>query len=324
MNYNKQISILIDIFNGYSTFELNGENLFLKHFCLRDQCNVSKAYNKYLKLAKKRGLELESEIYQKLIASKDWSDDCELEIMQLKKYISNLKLTKEKLLLPSEKENHQKLIDEENIKLSSLIDKKNDLLGITAENFANKMANEEFLRMLIFCDEDLKKLKFSEIDFGELNQEDVIDLTNLYSSISNEFNDDSIQEIILQDFFGVYFSYCENAKDFFGKEINRLTSYQMKLSLYSKILNNIFQYHDDIPDHMRKDAKSIFLFVESKKARDKFQSSSNKDGGTAIFGATKKDIEILDPKAKKPSLSSLIEENGGSLNMEDMIKLMGQ
>ncbi len=323
MNYNKQISTLIDIFNGYSSFEFNGELLFLKHFCLRDQYSISQSYNKFLEVAKKRGLELESDVYKKLVSSKEWNDDYELEIMQLKKYVSNLKLTKEKLLLPSDKENHQKIIDEENAKLSNLINKKNDLLGITAENFANKMANEEFLRMLIFLDENLNKLRFSELEFGELSQDDVIKLTNLYSSVSNQFNDDSIQEIILQDFFGVYFSYCENARDFFGKEINKLTSYQMKLSLYSKILNNIFQYHDDIPDYMRKDAKSIFLFVESKKSREKFQSSS-KDGGTAIFGATKKDMEMLDLNAKKTSLSSLIEQNGGSLNMEQMINLMNQ
>ena len=322
MNYNQQISNLIDIFNGYSSLYFNGEHLFLKHFCLRDQYNISKSYTEYLEIAKKRGLESESIVYQKIIASKEWTDNDELEMAQLKKYVSNLKLTKEKLLLPSEKENHQKLIDEENEKLVILLNKKNELLGVTAENFANKMANEEFLRMLIYKDTSLKKLRFSKIEFGELANEDVIELTNKYSEISKSLNDDSIQEIILQDFFNVYFSYCENAKDFFGKAINKLSAYQMKLSLYSKILNNIFQYHDDIPEYMRKDAKSIFLFVESKKGREKFQSSSMKDGGTAIFGATKKDMEMIDPNSKKLSLSSLIEKNGGSLNMDQMMDLM--
>lgn len=323
MNYNQQISNLIDIFNGYSSLYFNDEHLFLKHFCLRDQYNISKAYAEYLEIAKKRGLELESVVYQKIINSKEWTDEDELQILQLKKYVSNLKLTKDKLLLPSEKENHQKLIDEENSKLINLINKKNELLGVTAENFANKMANEEFLRMLIYKDRSLKKLKFSKNDFGELSNEDVINLTNKYSEISKCLSDDSIQEIILQDFFNVYFSYCENAKDFFGKAINKLSAYQMKLSLYSKILNNIFQYHDDIPEYMRKDAKAIFLFVESKKAREKFQSSSSKEGGTAIFGATKQDMEMISPNSKKPSLASLIDKNGGSLNMQQMMELMG-
>ncbi len=322
MSYNQQISSLIDIFNGYSSLVFDGEYLFLKHFCLRDQYNISKVYVEYLEIAKKRGLELESATYQKLIDAKEWTEDDELQIMQLKKYVSNLKTTKSKLLLPSEKENHQKLIDEEEKKLNNLINKKNELLGVTAENFANKMANEEFLRLLIFKDRNLKKVKFSRNDFGELRNEQVIELTNKYADISKALNDDAIQDIILQDFFNVYFSYCENAKDFFGKPINKLSAYQMKLSLYSKILNNIFQYHDDIPEYMRKDAKSIFLFVESKKSREKFQSSTSKDGGTAIFGATKKDIDMLDPNSKKLSLSSLIEQNGGSLNMEQMIDLM--
>lgn len=322
MSYNQQISSLIDIFNGFSSITFNDENLFLKHFCLRDQYNISKAYIEYLEIAKKRGLELESVAYEKMLNSKEWTDEDDLQEMQLKKYVSNLKITKNKLLLPSEKENHQKIIDEEEAKLLALTNKKNELLGLTAENFANKMANEEFLRMLIYKDKSLKKLRFSKIEFGELKTEDVISLSNKYSEISKSLNDDSIQNIILQDFFNVYFSYCENAKDFFGKPINKLSAFQMKLSLYSKILNNIFQYHDDIPEYMRKDAKSIFLFVESKKNREKLQRSDG--AGSAIFGATKQDMDILDPSAKKPSLSSLIEKNGGSLNMEQMMNLMGQ
>ena len=43
-----------------------------------------------------------------------------------------------------------------------------------------------------------------------------------------------------------------------------------------------------------------------------------------LFGATKKDIDILDPSAKKLSLSEEIAKNGGTLSMDQMIKLMGQ
>jgi hypothetical protein len=43
-----------------------------------------------------------------------------------------------------------------------------------------------------------------------------------------------------------------------------------------------------------------------------------------VFGATSEDLDTLDPSARKISLSDQIAKNGGSLNMEDMIKLMGQ
>ena len=96
----------------------------------------------------------------------------------------------------------------------------------------------------------------------------------------------------------------------------------MKLLLYGRIFNNIFQYHDDIPDDIRKDPKAIFDFVDSKKTRENFQSQ-NKDGATAIFGATSKDLDILDPSARKVSLADEIKKNGGSLSMDQMIELMG-
>ena len=59
---------------------------------------------------------------------------------------------------------------------------------------------------------------------------------------------------------------------------------------------------------------------EMKWFKDKY-----KDGGaTAVFGATSKDLDILDPTARKISLSEEIKKNGGSLDMEQMIKLMNQ
>jgi hypothetical protein len=102
-----------------------------------------------------------------------------------------------------------------------------------------------------------------------------------------------------------------------------MTVCQIKLLLYGRIFNNIFQYNDDIPEYMKKDPKAIFGFVDSKKSREQYQSSTKDSDATMLFGATDKDIEILDPTAKKISLSEQINKNGGTLTMEQMIELMG-
>ena len=322
MNYNPLLSSLIEIFDGYSRFDLFGQTLFFRHFSLRDQNLISGNYEKYKSTAISRGIETEKETYERLKNDGDWTHDDDLKISELQSYISNLKKTKSKLFLPSQMEKHQKIIDEEEIKLNILINKKNDLVNTTAEAYASKMSNEEFLRLLIYEDQDLKKLKFSEEQFGELTATELSELSSKYLDLSNSFNEDNIQKIVLEDFFNMYISSCEDAYIFFGKFIHQLTAYQMKLLLFARIFNNIFQYNDDIPESIKKDPKAIFNFVESKKTREKYQSQSKDSDGSMIFGATKEDIEILDPSAKKQSLSSILEKSGGSLSMEQMIDLM--
>ena len=323
MNYNPLLSSLIEIFDGYSRFDLNGQTLFFRHFSLRDQNLISNNFEKYKNIAISRGIESEKETYERLKTEENWTQNDDLKISELELYIINLKKTKSKLFLPSQMEEHQKIIDEEQNKLNILLDKKNELISTTAESYANKMSNEEFLRMLIFKDEQLTQLKYSEEEFGEVTSEELTQLSSNYFSLSNKFNEDNIQKIVLQDFFNMYISSCEDAYIFFGKFIHQLTAYQMKLLLFARIFNNIFQYNDDIPDSLKKDPKAIFNFIESKKTREKYQSESKDSDGSMVFGATKKDIEILDPNAKKQSLSSILEKSGGSLNMEQMMDLMG-
>jgi hypothetical protein len=323
VNYNPLSNSLIDIFDGRTAFDLNGQRLFFRHFTIRDQNSISVFYNKYKKIAIKKGIETEEQIYKRLKDDGDWSEDDDLKISELETYVANLKTTKDKIFLPSQKESHQKLIDEQQSELNFLLSRKNDLVRTSAEGYANKMANEEFLRTLIYEDSNLNKLKYSDEDFGGLTSDEISELSKTYFKISSDLSDLNIQNIVLQDFFNIYLSACENPYHFFGKFIHELTAYQMKLLLYGRIFNNIFQYHDDIPDNIKKDPKAIFDFVDSKKNRENFQSQ-NRDGATAVFGATSDDLEILDPSARKVSLSEEIKKNGGSLNMEQMMKLMGQ
>lgn len=322
MNYNPLIENFIEIFDGKTAFDFFGQRLFFRHFTIRDQHKIGSFFEKYKVRALKKGIETEKQVYERLRSEGDWTDNDDLKIAELEEYISNLRKTKDKILLPSQKDAHQKLINDEDLKLKILLNKKIELVGTTVESYAEKMSNEEFLRILVYEDEDLKKLKFSDEDFGALTNSELSELTSCYLRISEKFSDITIQTVVLQDFFSMYMSWCENSYNFFGKFMHQLTSFQMKLLIYGKIFHNIFQYHDDIPDHLRKDPKAIFDFVDSKKSRERFQSSTKDDSATMLFGATQKDVEILDPSAKKVSLTDQINKNGGILTMDQMIDLM--
>jgi hypothetical protein len=324
VNYNPLLHSLTQIFDGYTRFDFKGQTLFLRHSCLRDQGNLSFIYNKYYEIAISRGIETEKEIYKRLIESSEWSEEDDLKIAEQESYINNLIKTKDQLFLPSQKEKHEKLIESEQEKLNILLNKKNELVSITAESFASKVCSEEFIRLLIFEDRKLSKLKFTNEEFGDLTIQDLNELNSKHIKINKEINEESIQKIVLQDFFGLYISLCEDPFVFFGKHVHEMSAFQLKLLLYGRVFNNIFQHNDDIPNEIKKDPDEIFKFLDRKKARDKFQSSNSDKDASMVFGATREDLDILDPSARKISLSEQIAKNGGSLNMEDMIKLMGQ
>ena len=85
----------------------------------------------------------------------------------------------------------------------------------------------------------------------------------------------------------------------------------------------MFQHHEDIPERMKQDPEAIFDFVERKKNNNSKGHANNEKGASAVFGATKEDLEIIDPGARKISLSDEISKKGGVMNMDDLIELMG-
>lgn len=323
MNYNPLLSNLIQIFDGYTGFDFNGQTLFFRHFNLRDHANLNFSYEKYKNIALSKGVESEKIILERLKNDGDWNQNDDLKIAETEEYLSNLKNAKQFINIPSQREIHQETINEQEKELNFLLSKKKELIGTSAEQYAEKMANEEFIRLLLYSDESLKKLNFTDLEFGELSSDDIYFLNKSYNLISKKFIDDNIQQIVLENFFNIYLSSCENPYIFYGKYINELSLYQMKLLLYGRMFSNIFQYNDDIPESIKSNPKEIFTFLDSKKNKEKFQQQNRDSDGTMVFGATKKDLEILDPNARKLSLSEMLEKNGGSLNMEQMLDLMG-
>ena len=170
----------------------------------------------------------------------------------------------------------------------------------------------------------LKNLFLSDEEFGELEGEELSSLMNSYYGIMNKFSDENIQHAVLQDCFSLYLSHCEKPWDFFGKPLIQMSLYQLKMIAYGRMFLNIFQNVDKIPDSIRKDPKALMDFAESSRNKEKLSSAAKDNSATALFGAKKEDLEFVDPEAKKVSLSDLLSKNGGQLNMEHMMEVMGQ
>ena len=324
MNDNFYIEIVNEIFDGYTRFDFNGQTVFLRHFCLKDQEFLNKSFESHKNRAILKGIQEEKDVLERLQKDETWTKDDELKILETENYIKNLEKTKSKLPLPSQKESHQKLIDEEKFKLLELKMQKKQLVGKTATEYANTRSNEDFLRNLLYSDEKLEKQYFSDDEFGELDDEELSALMNSYYGIMNKFADENIQHAVLQDCFSLYLSHCEKPWDFFAKPLTKFSLYQLKIVAYGRMFLNIFQNVDKIPDSIRKDPKALIDFAESSRNKEKLSNAAKDNSATALFGAKKEDLEFVDPEAKKMSLSELLKKNGGQLNMEQMMEVMGQ
>jgi hypothetical protein len=315
------IGIVGEIFDGYTDIAYKGQIVYIKHFSIRDQRYIHKFYNKYKSIAESKGIPSEREMLDSLLEDGLWKDEDEKQIIGLEQEIEGLKASQKLTLLPSKKQSIQKIIDDKSHEFINLINKKNELVGNTSEKYASRRSNEEFIRYLLYRDKECKEHFFTDAEFADLTDDEISYFVNCNNAISERLSEQNIQHVVLRDFFNMYMSQTEDVKGFYGKAIIELSVYQLKLALYARVFFNMFQYHDDIPERMKKDPSAILNFVEMKKGGSKTYNQSE-SGASAVFGATKEDLEYLDPNAKKVSLSEEIQKRGGTMNMEDFINLM--
>jgi hypothetical protein len=320
------IGIVGEIFDGYTEFEFENQTVYLKHFSIRDQRYIHQFYEKYKKLAVKKGIPTEDEMLVRLKKDGLWDEKDDVKIDNLEKQIENLRETQRHIFLPSQKESLQKQIEQATQELLHLKIRRKEVVGRTAEDFASTRSNEEFIRYIIYKDPQLKEHFFTDEEFANLNDIQIKALVDEHQKCGRRLNEEMIQTAVLRDFFNMYISQTEDVGQFYGKPIVQLSAYQLKLALYARVFFNIFQYNDDIPEGIKKDPAAILRFSDSKRSKKgPVSKSMEKDsGGTAVFGATKEDLDFVDPNAKKISLSEEVKKKGGVLTMDDMIKMMGQ
>lgn len=302
-----------------------GRSVFLRHINIHDQNRLSKLVENFTDEVVEKGVPSEKDRLEQLKRSGDWTDDDDLKIAESENYVKNLLQSKKKYALPSQQKEAQKIIDEETAKLNLLRGKKRELIGQTAEDFASRKANEEFLRHLIYCDESLKELRFSDEEFGEISEEGISSIYSGYQRMMVRFSDENVQKAVLCDFFNMYLPFCEKPWDFFGSPLVKMSVFQQKVLVYGRMFLNIFQNVEKIPDHIRQDPKALLDFADSSRNKDKAKpKNSNKEGSTSFVMGTREDAEYMAGDGEQVGdLAEELKNSGGYLSQNDLLKRMG-
>ena len=313
-----------DIVVGFCEVDIEGKTLFVKHLSALDQVNLEILEEQFFTKAKNRGLPTEQEALDRLKEEEMLAKEDEAEIERQKQYLKGVEDTRKQLYLKTELEINEKQLEEARDKLGELLFAKANLVGQTCEKYSRTRVNYHYILKSFFKDRDLTVVYYTDEEISELPLKELQVITQLYNSHVGLFTDQHIQDLTLQDFYAPYFPFCDNVMNFFNKPLFQLSSNQVKMIVFTRMFKNIFENYPKIPGSIRKDSTKIIDYVNAQDKAKDVMSNLDKDGASTVMGATKEDYEYLgyqvNPKGK--SLTDMLKEKGGKMNMQDLIETM--
>ena len=323
--------IFRDVSRGFTKESLGNKDIYIKHLSQDDQVELDDIEAEYLDRAKKRGLPTEQDMLDLLKEQGVWGDKDEDEISADRLYIQTLTDSKKTLVLKSQIDKQNKLISDATKDLEKKLSDRFKVLGNTAEKYSKEKSNDHYIIRSFFYDKKLEDQIFTEKDFWELDDRHLHKAVVKYNLFFGQFSEENIRHLCLQDFYYSYFPFSESPVDFFGESIVNLTYNQLRLIVYTKIFKNIFERNDGIPQQIRKDPEALLDYGNiSEQTKEKIKEKMDVEGATSFVGATQEDLDYLNLREKKEgdsvrtvSLSEEAEKKGGSLNMEDLMRIQG-
>lgn len=323
-----------DVINGYS--KIDDQNIYISHLKERNIGEIEERKQKLTEEAKSKGLKDEEGKVELLISEKLWSQEKEDDIKKLREQIIELHETKKKLILGRQIKQINKQIDFKEQSYNDLAKERLGEVGFTAENYAEKRANEELVYKTFFKEKTLNEPFFSEDEFEELTNSELDTYTMVYTAVNSQFSDGILKKVAVCPFFLNSFFICENNPNlFYGKPVVDLTNYQIDIFSYGRYYKSIMQECKPAPSELNsKPQKLIEYYENAKKAKE---AKENKKGfgkgkqseymGSTVFGASKDELEALagtagdDGDAVMVNFSKEAGKTGGDMGLNDFLNL---
>lgn len=322
----KRRKIFRDVVRGFSTTTLEEDFVYIKHLTPHDQVELEEIEEKYFNIALRKGVPTEEDMLAYLKDEGQWTDKDEKFIQDKELFLENLRKAKTKLVLKSEIDKQAQLIDKEQKLLDDKQIQKIGLIGNTCEKYAKDRLNDFYMIKSFFADDKLQEPLFNQDKFDELDNHDIKKVVYKYNEIFEGFSEESIQYTILEDFYNPYLSFAEDSMQFYGKAFCELTYNQIRLIVYTRVFKNIFDMNENIPESIRKDPAKLLEFgSSSKEEKDKAKDKLTQGDGGTLVGAKQEDYDYLgvERPTNAVSLHEEAKKKGGTLNMEDLMKLHG-
>lgn len=321
-----------EIEQGFSEKIVNKQYIYFRHPTMSEYFTIYSRYNNILNEAQSKGILTEKEKIQEAIEFGAWEEDKEKEIYVLKTGIKNLTKTKNKLQLPSQKAEIDRLIKTKEAILLTFIRERQSILNYTAEEYASNRFTDEMIFTYLYKSKDLKEKLFNNIhEYNDISDDELNNIKIAYNTYSEDLTDYNIKLVAASGFFQNMIYIGDQSNSFWGKPVIKCSKYQNDLLVYGKIFKNVIKNKAETGEPIKEDILNdpkLFLhwLDDQNKAQSKF-GGKNKGGSnmvTSLVGATAEDYKkmgITVEKFKGKSILDLAAEKGGVLEKNDYLKV---
>jgi len=262
-------SALSEILNGFCFYK--DEGFYIKHLTLDDYVDFEYKYDSYYKNLRSKKVLNNEELISQAKARDLWSKEEDYKIEDLESLIKNTRESSDKLLIYAQKQAQLEYIKELEQDLFILKNKKNSFLNHSCENLAEKKINEYYLLNSLFKDKEFIKPLFTEEEKEDVSL-DVHKYFKIQTECLRNMSTENIKKIAIKEFFTSGWRICNNAFEYFGKPISRLSFYQTNLANYAKTFTTIFERYPNInsedPDEIIRLANSRHKLEEKANGKD--------------------------------------------------------
>ncbi len=319
-----------EVLRGFSaTVSSSFGEIRIKHFNNFDSAELDVKNKDFYDNAVNKGLPTRKDRIDYLLKENIWTDEKNKEILNTKTAVEGIKKTKSKVFLQVHLDQANTELQKQKLNLIKLEVEKEELIGFTAEAYASRRINEHYMFNAILGGNGEKL--FSRQEFEELEEDKVTELIGLYNKNTNKFNSNTLKLVSVSGFYSNLFHLCnDSAYIFYGKPLVELTFYQIELFGYGKYHKTLIENSEHKPpEEITQNPQKLVEWFESgkniKEVLDKSENAGKEGTATSLVGASKQDLKRLglDNPNETINLAKKAAENGGNLNMEDMMKLHG-
>lgn len=315
-----------DIILGYTQCKYKNKIIFLKHLSELELGESNEVYLEEYRSAIDRKLLSEKEKMQMLIEKSIWSSEKEKRISELENNTSRLNDTKNKLIIKSQIQDINNQIQKLNEELSCLKKEREELVGLTAEIYAVRKANEYVIYLSFYDDYRSKNKHFNSYDyFKDMDAEELMEYFLVYKNYVDNFNTKNLKKVAVSPFFiNMFFLSEDSIFNFYGKSLVSLTQHQIDLYTIGKNYKSNLIKINKSPPREYKNLQELVDWYEGNV----FVKKDNKDFyGKTYMGASKEEIASISD-VNKSDMVDLHEEakkiSDGDLNFQQILKLHGE
>lgn len=313
---------------GYSERIIEDESYFFKHPTQAEYFSIYGKYESIINEAKKKGLLDEQEKLDFAIQNEWWTESKEDQYLKIQSTIKNLQKTRSNLILPSQRASIDEQIQKNRYILATFQKERYDVIGYTAESYANDRMYDEMLFILTYKNANLTEKAFTDIEeYYYIPSASIERLRNEFIADSNLLSYNSIKKIAACIFFQnmLYITSDCDVLSFWGKSASECTKHQVDLLINGKVFKNAIKNNaenghaisDDILSNPDKFVQWYDLSVQNASSEKNSSSKYNTQSAVSSFvGATKEDLQEMGVKVEKiqgKSLLELAKDNGGVL-----------